>query len=138
VEGHGNSNSPKDYSYFDNNLTGGNYSYRLNQIDTDGSFEYSKIIEVQFGLPQKYELSQNYPNPFNPVTTIQFSLPQSGNVKLSVYNLLGEQVIDLVDEFKESGVHATNFNASELNSGLYIYKLETNGFVQSKKMILIK
>jgi hypothetical protein len=138
VEGHGNSNSPKDYSYVDNKVTGGNYSYRLKQIDTDGSFEYSKIIEVQFGLPQKYELSQNYPNPFNPVTTIQFSLPQSGNVKLSVYNLLGEQVIDLVDEFKESGVHATNFNASELNSGLYIYKLETNGFVQSKKMILIK
>ena len=148
VEGHGNSNSPKDYSYVDNNITGGNYSYRLKQIDTDGSFEYSKIIEVQFGLPQKYELSQNYPNPFNPVTTIQFSIPQSGNVKLSVYNLLGEQVAVLVNEFKDAGVHTINFSAAygsasggtafRLESGVYIYKLEVNGLVHSRKMMLVK
>ena len=138
VEGHGNSNSPKDYSFTDNKVTGGKYSYRLKQIDTDGKFEYSKVVEVDLGSPTKFELSQNYPNPFNPTTTIKFSLPQSGNVKLIIYNLLGEQVAELFNGFKEAGVHTINFYASELNSGLYIYKLEANEFVQSRKMTLIK
>ena len=138
VEGHGNSNSPKDYSFTDDKVTGGKYSYRLKQIDTDGKFEYSKVVEVDLGSPTKFELSQNYPNPFNPTTTIKFSLPQSGNVKLIIYNLLGEQVAELFNGFKEAGVHTINFYASELNSGLYIYKLEANEFVQSRKMTLIK
>jgi Secretion system C-terminal sorting domain/Metalloenzyme superfamily len=138
VEGHGNSNSPKDYSLIDQNVSGGKYSYRLKQIDTDGQFEYSKVIEVDLGSPSKLELSQNYPNPFNPTTTIKYSLPQPGNVKLTVYNLLGEQVSELVNGFMEAGVHTINFNASELNSGIYIYKIEANGFVQSRKMTLIK
>ena len=70
-------------------LTSGKYSYRLKQIDNDGKFEYSKIIEVDLGAPEKFELSQNYPNPFNPVTTIRFNLPEAGNVKLTVFNILG-------------------------------------------------
>ncbi|NNJ51960.1 MAG: T9SS type A sorting domain-containing protein [Ignavibacteriaceae bacterium] len=138
VEGHGNSNSPKDYSFVDNNVTAGKYSYRLKQLDTDGSFEYSKAIEVDLGSPGKFELSQNYPNPFNPVTTIKYSIPEAGNVKLVVYNLLGEQVAELVNEFKEAGVHTINFNAENLQSGLFIYKIEAIGVVQSKKMTLIK
>ena len=81
---------------------------------------------------------QNYPNPFNPSTTIRFSLPQAGNVKLTVYNLLGEQVIQLVNDFREAGMHTINFNASELNSGIYIYKIEAAGLVQTKKMTLLK
>jgi hypothetical protein len=142
VEGHGNSNSPKEYSFTDDltltpNLTHTLY-YRLKQIDTDGKFEYSKVIEVDLGSPKKFELSQNYPNPFNPTTTISFSLPQSGNVKLTVYNLLGEQVAELVNGFKEAGIHTINFNAENFNSGLYIYKIEANGIVQSKKMTLVK
>ena len=88
VEGHGNSNSPKYYSFEDINLTTGKYSYRLKQIDTDGQFEYSKVIEVDLDAPMKYELSQNYPNPFNPITTIQFSIPQAVEVKLMIYNIL--------------------------------------------------
>ena len=72
VGGNGNSNSPKYYSFEDNNLTAGKYSYRLKQIDTDGQFEYSKIIEVDLDSPMKYELSQNYPNPFNPVRQYSF------------------------------------------------------------------
>jgi len=138
VEGHGNSNSPKEYSFVDNNVTAGKYSYRLKQLDTDGKFEYSKIIEVDLDTPLKYELTQNYPNPFNPSTSILFSLPISGNVKLVVYNLLGEQVAELVNGFKEAGVHTINFNAENLNSGIYIYKLEANGFLQSRKMALLK
>jgi hypothetical protein len=142
VQGHGNSNSPKDYFFIDDlsftpNLTH-TLNYRLKQFDTDGKFEYSKVIEVDFGSPTKFELSQNYPNPFNPVTTIRFSLPQSANVKLTVHNLLGEEIATLVNEFKEVGVYIVNFNATELNSGIYIYKIEADGFVQSGKMALIK
>jgi hypothetical protein len=138
VSGIGSTTDIHYYSYTDRNLMEGSYAYRLKQVDLDGSFEYSKVIEVELKTPIDFELSQNYPNPFNPVTTIKYSLPQSGNVKLNVYNLLGEQVAELVNGYKEAGVHTINFNAENLNSGLYIYKLESNGFVQSKKMTLIK
>jgi hypothetical protein len=138
VQGHGNSNSPKDYSFIDENVTAGRYAYRLKQIDTDGRFEYSKVIEIEIGSPGAFKLSQNYPNPFNPVTTIRYSLPQPGNVRLIVYNLLGEKMEVLADEFKEAGVHTINFKAENLNSGMYIYKLEAEGFAQSRKMLLVK
>jgi len=142
VQGHGNSNSPKEYFFLDDltltpNLTQ-TLHYRLKQIDTDGKFEYSKVIEVNVGSPTKFELSQNYPNPFNPLTTIKFSLSQSGNVKLTIYNLLGEKIAQPVNEFKEAGIHTINFNAAQLNSGIYVYKIEANGFVESRKMSLIK
>ncbi len=138
VNGNGNSNSPKSYSYEDKNVTAGKYSYRLKQIDNDGQFEYSKAIEVDLGAPKKFELSQNYPNPFNPTTTIKFNLPEAGNVKLTLFNILGQELRTLVNEFKESGVHTINFDASDLNSGMYIYKLEAGSFVQTRKMTLIK
>ncbi len=138
VNGNGNSNSPKSYSFEDKNVTAGKYSYRLKQIDNDGQFEYSKSIEVDFGAPKKFELSQNYPNPFNPITTISFNLPEAGNVKLTVFNILGQELKTLVNEFKESGVHTINFDASELNSGMYIYKIEAGTFVQTRKMTLVK
>jgi hypothetical protein len=138
VEGHGNSNSPKDYSFIDRSADFGNYSYRLKQIDTDGKFEYSKIVEVNLGLPEKFELSQNYPNPFNPVTTIKFVLSEPGYVKLTIYNLLGEKVTSLVDEFLDVGTHTINFNGESLNSGFYLYRLETEHFADFKKMLLVK
>jgi photosystem II stability/assembly factor-like uncharacterized protein len=138
VNGNGNSNSPKSYSFTDNNVESGKYSYRLKQIDNDGQFEYSKAIEVDLGAPKKYELSQNYPNPFNPTTTIKFNLPEAGNVKLTLFNILGQELKTLVNEFKESGVHTINFDASDLNSGMYIYKLEAGSFVQTRKMTLVK
>jgi hypothetical protein len=138
VNGNGNSNSPKSYSYEDKNALSGKYSYRLKQIDNDGTFEYSKIVEADLGTPKTFELSRNYPNPFNPSTTIRYSLPKAGNVKLTVYNILGQEVVTLVNEFKEAGVHTVNFNASELNSGLYIYKLHAGSFNQTRKMMLIK
>ena len=138
VNGNGNSNSPKSYSFEDKNVTAGKYSYRLKQIDNDGQFEYSKTIEVDLGAPKKFELSQNYPNPFNPNTTIRFSLPEAGNVKLTLFNILGQEIKTLVNEFKESGVHTINFDASGLNSGMYIYELESGSFVQTRKMTLVK
>jgi hypothetical protein len=138
VNGNGNSNSPKDYSFVDDNVTAGKYSYRLKQIDNDGQFEYSKAIEVDFGAPKKFELSQNYPNPFNPTTTIRFNLSEAGNVKLTLFNILGQEIRTLVNEFKEAGTHTINFNASDLNSGMYIYKIEAGSFVQTRKMTLVK
>jgi hypothetical protein len=138
VYGNGNSNSPKSYSFVDDNVFAGSYSYRLKQIDNDGQFEYSKVVEVSFMNPTEFSLAQNYPNPFNPTTTIQFTLPQAGNVKLTLFNLLGQKIKTLINEYKESGVHTLNFNASDLNSGLYIYKLEANGLVKTRKMTLVK
>jgi len=138
VQGNGNSNSPKDYSFLDENISSGKFQYLLKQLDTDGNFEYSKIIEVDLGSPGKFELSQNYPNPFNPTTTISFSLPQSGNVTLKIYNTIGEQVAELVKGYKEAGIYSINFDASKLNSGVYIYQISTDNLTQTKKMMLIK
>ena len=144
IEGQGNSNLPKDYSFLDNNLPVGKYNYRLKQIDTDGNHEYSKIIEIDLGLPTKFELMQNYPNPFNPMTTISFSVPEAGDVKLTVFNLLGEEVTSLINGYKEAGIHSINFDATDLNSGFYLYRIvidtpdKAGKYVQSKKMMLIK
>ena len=138
TEGYGNSSSPKEYSYIDKSINSGKYSYRLKQIDTDGSFSYSKVIETDLTAPNKYELSQNYPNPFNPSTTINFNLPEAGKVKLSLYNLLGEELKTIVNESKEAGIHTINFNAEELQSGMYIYKIEAGSFIQTRKMMLLK
>lgn len=139
VAGNGNSNSPKDYTFTDNLTLTRTLYYRLKQIDTDGQFEYSKVIEVDAGIiPAEIVLEQNYPNPFNPSTTIRFNLTHSGDVRLSIYNLLGEQIMQLVNGFLEAGIHTVNFNASDLNSGVYLYKFETNGIIQSRKMILAK
>ena len=138
VNGNGNSNSPKDYSFVDDNVTTGKYSYRLKQIDNDGQFEYSKSIEVNLKAPKNFELNQNYPNPFNPGTTIRFSIPEAGNVKLNIFNSLGEEVANLVDEFREAGTYKINYDASGLSSGIYFYQLRINEFTSIKKMLLIK
>jgi hypothetical protein len=138
VSGNGTTTEKQSYSYTDRNLTEGNYSYRLKQVDFNGEFEYSNAIEVLVTAPNKFELSQNYPNPFNPITAISFTLPQAGNVKLSVYNLLGQEVQTLVNGFMESGLHSVNFEAKNLNSGIYLYKLEANGISSVRKMTLIK
>jgi len=144
VNGNGTTSSEKKYSYFDpasgtgKNLTPGKYQYRLKQIDFDGSFEYSEIVEISFGVPSKFELAQNYPNPFNPSTTISYSLPKAGYVSLKVYNALGQEIAALVNGIKEAGNHKIDFNASNLNSGIYFYKIEAGDITQVKKMTLIK
>ncbi|MFZ2863816.1 MAG: T9SS type A sorting domain-containing protein, partial [Ignavibacteriaceae bacterium] len=139
IEGHGNSNSPKEYSYSDKDLFAGGskFQYRLKQVDTDGKFEYSDIVEVEI-LPTKFELSQNYPNPFNPSTTIQFSLPKATQLKINIYNMLGELVETLAEGTYEAGYHKVTFTASNFPSGIYIYRIESNAFTQVRKMVLIK
>jgi hypothetical protein len=138
VNGSGTSKSPKYYSFEDRNSRSGKYLYRLKQINNDGQFEYSKTIEVDLGAPRAFDLGQNYPNPFNPTTTITYKLPQASSVKLIIYNLLGQEIEVLVDGYKEAGVHSVEFDASELKSGLYIYKIQASGYIQTRKMTLIK
>lgn len=138
VQGFGTTTETRVYSFTDNTLRSGNYNYRLKQVDFDGAFEYSNIIEVVVSTPSVYELSQNYPNPFNPSTAIKFNMPEAGNVKLVVYNMLGQEVRTLVNGFREAGSYTMNFDATGLTSGIYLYKIETNGFVQTRKMMLIK
>jgi len=83
-------------------------------------------------------LYQNYPNPFNPSTTISFAVPKSGNVTLKIYNTLGEEVATLADGYMEAGIHTMNFNADQLSSGLYIYRLNSKEATFTKKMLFLK
>jgi hypothetical protein len=138
IEGHGNSNSPKQYSFTDKNLIGGSrFSYRLKQIDNDGTFEYSDEVEIML-IPTIFELVQNYPNPFNPTTKIKYRLPTSSKVTLKIYNVLGNEVITLLDDEKEAGTYEFIFNAGDYSSGVYIYSLQAGSFVETKKMVLLK
>ena len=139
VNGNGNSNSPKDYSYVDENINmSALYNYRLKQIDNDGEFEYSKIVSINGVTPDNYYLSQNYPNPFNPDTRIDFSLPEKELVVLRVYNTLGEVVSELVNEIREPGSYSISFNASDLPSGTYFYTISAGNYSTAKKMSLLK
>jgi predicted nucleotidyltransferase len=138
ITGNGNSTSPKQYEFLDKNPAGGTkFIYRLKQIDMDGQFKYSNEIEVEI-MPTQFELFQNYPNPFNPITNIKFSLPHTERVKISIYNSLGEEVLLLVNKDYEAGFYNIELNASNLSSGIYVYRMETANFVDSKKLLLLK
>jgi len=150
VSGAGTSNSPRDYSYTDNNLSPGRYTYRLKQVDNNGAFSYHSTIEVEIGsAPQAFELSQNYPNPFNPSTVISYQLPVNSKVTLKVYDVLGNEVTTLVNGEMAAGSYTVPFSAisgSTLASGMYIYRLEAHqndggqagSFVSTKKLVLMK
>ena len=139
INGKGTSTQVMGYSYSDKVNQAGTYYYRLKQVDFDGTYQYSNEVMVNvIALPGQYALAQNYPNPFNPSTSIEFVLTQSGLVNLSVFNLLGEKVAELVNEVKESGNHTVAFDASKLSSGTYIYTLNVNSKTVTKKMTLIK
>ena len=138
VEGHGNSNSPKDYTYIDDTPLNGKVGYRLKQIDTDGTFEYSDEIEIEVESVIENKLVGNYPNPFNPTTTVRFDLANEGNVSLVVYNVIGEVVKKLLDQKMTAGKHKVEFEASNLSSGIYFYQLNAGNFIDVKKMMVIK
>ncbi len=139
VNGNGNSNSIKEYSFTDNTLSSsGKYAYRLKQIDNDGKCEYSNEVEVNYVKANSYSLAQNYPNPFNPTTVISYKLPVNSFVTLKVYDVLGKEVATLVNGNMEAGNYNVNFNASNLSAGTYFYRLQAGDFTSSKKLILIK
>jgi len=137
IEGKGNSTENQYYSFTDESISGKVY-YRLKQIDFNGSYTYSNVIEVDGVAVSTIQLEQNYPNPFNPATTIKYQLGNDGFVTLKVFNELGEEVALLVNEFQKGGSHQFIFNANNLPSGMYVYQLTSGNYVESRKMILMK
>jgi hypothetical protein len=144
VPGFGTTSEPKTYSYTDDNIVTGIYTYRLKQVDYDGTFSYSDEVEVEVDFaPSDYALFQNYPNPFNPSTSVKFQVPQTSNVTVVIYNMLGQEVRTLFAEEVVRGTYTANWNGlnnagDQMSSGSYIYKMIAGDFVQSKKMVLLK
>ncbi len=143
VAGFGTSAEPHSYSFIDASLNEGTYSYRLKQLDFDGTFAYFDAIEVDIAIPDVFALAQNYPNPFNPSTKIDFSLAVDSKVSLKVFDVLGQEVATLINTNLAAGSHNVDFNAASINSGVYFYRIEATGidgtnFTNVKKMILTK
>jgi len=145
VPGFGTTTEPKTYSFRDDNITNGTYKYRLKQIDFDGTFEYSNELEVEVDFtPKEFVLYQNYPNPFNPSTTIKYSLPVESNVRINIYNALGEVIEELVSEMQNYGTYEIIWDAKNYSSGIYYYSFEVNSADGSqshremKKIVFLK
>src|SRR5574338_740968 len=138
VNGNGTTTEPQTYFYKDEDLSAGKYQYRLKQIDFDGTFEYSNIVEADIFPPAKFSLEQNYPNPFNPSTIIQYSIPGKQFVQMKVFDVLGNEIATLINVEKSAGNHEIGFNATKLSSGIYYYQLKAGDFVQTRKMVLLK
>lgn len=144
ITGNGTSNATHEYSYSDASLNSGRYEYRLKQIDNDGAYKYFQSVEVDIPLPRAFSMSQNYPNPYNPSTTIRYALPMRSNVKIQIFNMLGQVVTDLVNNEQAAGYQSVIWNAT-VAGGIYFYRIEAvdlsdqrNRFVDTKKMILLK
>jgi hypothetical protein len=148
IKGMGTTTERSEYAYTDDfkyQSVSGEITYRLKQIDLDGSFNYSNQINVTVDFtPKEYTLYQNYPNPFNPSTKIKFALPFDSRVKISVYNILGELVNVILDEVRTAGYHDVQFTGSNMPSGMYIYSIQAKSvdgkkdYTSVKKMMLIK
>ena len=140
VAGAGTSTSLHNYSYVDNTVDAGLYQYRIKQIDKNGTFKYSSVMQVETGLaPKILSLGSNYPNPFNPSTSIEFSVPVDGRAALKVYNMLGQEVATLFDGVATAGkLMKVTFDASRLTSGVYFSRLESGGHALVTRMLLMK
>ena len=138
VDGSGTTTERTNYIFKEKISKSGIYFYRLKQIDFDGTVSYSPEVEIDITGPKEFVLSQNYPNPFNPATTIKFSLPKQANVKLIIYNAVGQVIIELINKTVEAGYHEVQFVASDYASGVYYYRLKTSEFTSIKKMLLLK
>ncbi|MGQ9806618.1 MAG: T9SS type A sorting domain-containing protein [Chlorobiales bacterium] len=143
LRGQGSKLTETKYLYEDsrNTLPGKEYFYKLVSVDNNGTrhditLGGQSVWSVQ--LPFEYALDQNYPNPFNPVTTIQFSLEKAGKTTLEIYNVLGQKVATLVNGELSAGAHRYQWNASGMASGIYFYRLRSDNFVATKKMLLVK
>ncbi len=143
VRGNGTTSEEQNYTFVDNGLAIGTYTYRLKQVDFDGTYEYSTEVEAEVGAPSVFELSQNYPNPFNPSTSIKFSLVTDSKVTLKLFDVIGQEVATLINTDLAAGYHSTIVDGSRLSSGVYFYRLDATGingqkYSSVKKMILTK
>jgi hypothetical protein len=142
VEGHGTTTEIQQYTFTDRNVMAGTYTYRLKQVDYDGTYEYF-TTEVEVTAPKTFALEQNYPNPFNPSTKINFSLAVDSKVTLKIFDVLGQDVMTLINSDLVAGSYTVNLNAESLNSGVYFYRIEATGadgtnYNNVKKMVLTK
>ncbi len=138
VNGSGTSTNNNYYNFIDENIKQGILQYKLKQVDFDGSFKFSNICEINNVLNLNFNLAQNYPNPFNPTTIINFTIPEDNFVQLKVYDLLGKEIVSLVNEYKNKGSYKVEFNANELSAGTYFYQLKSGNFLATKKLMLVK
>ena len=138
VQGNGTTTKEHAYSYIDFINETGNYFYRLKQVDYDGSFEYSNIILVYINSPSRFSLSQNFPNPFNNSTNISYQIPNDELVSLKVYDVLGNEVKNIMTKNQKAGYYIIKFSASDLSSGIYFYTLTAGEHSSTKKLILLK
>ncbi len=137
-----NSATGATYTYTDVELTNGTtYNYSLVSVDVNGARQALATLSATpsgSAVITEYALHQNYPNPFNPTTNIAFDMVETGRVSISVFNIMGQKVAEIVNGNMEAGRHVVTFDATSLSSGLYLYKMEVNGFTAQSKMILMK
>jgi hypothetical protein len=138
IKGAGTTTEQQSYIYADKGLAIGKYYYRLKQTDFDGTISYSNEIEVDISSPKDFILYQNYPNPFNPATNIRFSLPEKAEVKVSIFNNLGQEIFVFDRAEYEAGYHQVPLNLQGFSSGTYYYRIEANSFIDTKKMTFLK
>ncbi|MEE9168870.1 MAG: FlgD immunoglobulin-like domain containing protein [bacterium] len=143
VAGVGTVSIPQSYFFIDAEVEPGTFYYRLKQIDTDGSFQHSEILQVDINAPKGFALYQNHPNPFNPETKIHFELPKASNVVLKIYNAIGQEIRTLANSKYEAGLYNIRWDGKDNNgnlasSGVYLYKLQAKEFSQVRKMSLIR
>jgi virulence-associated protein VapD len=143
VKGFGTTNIPQSYSFIDEDLSIGNYFYRLKQIDFDGQTIYSQQIEANLEAPANYLLAQNYPNPFNQKTVVSFELPELNQVTLIIYNALGQQVNTLVNHKMNAGYHSVPWDGTDKNgwivpTGLYYYQILAGDYARTRRLVLIR
>lgn len=143
VAGHGTTNEPRNYSFEDKKLQTAVYRYRIKQLDYNGNFEYFNLeTDVNISAPNVFSISQNYPNPSNPKSKIDYEIPFTGKVTIKVYDLLGRELLMLVNETKDAGYYVTEFDGSNMASGVYFYRITADSpektFTKTLKMILVK
>jgi hypothetical protein len=140
VEGKGSSTEINYYSYSDHPDLNGVHQlyYRLKQVDFDGSFSYSDVVNVTYDVPSAFVLNQNFPNPFNPATRITYFVAKESFVSIKVYDFLGREVKTLVSDFRATGSYDIVFDASDLPSGTYFYTMIADNYTSTKKLMLLK
>lgn len=145
IRGNGTTNLPQNYYYEDKSLSSGKYSYRLKQTDYNGNYEYftpTNIGFIEISKPKNFTIRQNYPNPSNPVTKIDYDVPFDSYVNITVYDITGRTVKELVNSFKSADFYSVTFNGSDLSSGIYFYRItaknDNETFSKTLKMLLLK
>jgi hypothetical protein len=143
VQGSGTVNEPRSYHFEDKKLQTGSYKYRLKQMDYNGNFEYFELEkDVIVRAPDIFNISQNYPNPSNPKSKIDYEIPVDGKVKITLYDILGREALNIVNETKPAGYYSAEFDGTNLASGVYFYRITAEGssqkFTKTLKMIIVK